>query len=149
MNFARPEFLWLLTLLPVLVLWAIRGRLRRRRGWEALAQRGRAPRDGTWWWLGSVGCLIVAMAQPRWGRLAAALEALDPQEHAQGQAIVVFSDGEDLTDRWGPPLERLRQQELVVHAVAIGDPEKGHPVPSGADNQPLSYHGEPVRSRRS
>src|SRR5437868_14170852 len=70
MNFARPEFLWLLTLLPVLSLWAIWGRLRRRRGWEALAQRGRAPRDGTGWWLGSVACLIVAMAQPRWGRLA-------------------------------------------------------------------------------
>src|SRR5207248_9189141 len=79
----------------------------------------------------------------------AALEAIDPQEHAQGQAIVVFADGEDLADRWRPRLERLRQQEVVVHAVATGDPEKGHPVPSGADNQPLSYHGEPVLSRRS
>src|SRR5262249_53505220 len=45
-------------------------RLRRRRTWEALAQRGQAPREGTRWWLGSIVCLIVAMAQPRWGRLA-------------------------------------------------------------------------------
>src|SRR5690242_20007315 len=69
MTFARPESLWLLLALPVLILWGIRGRLRRRRGWEALAQRGRAPREGTVWWLGSVACLIVALAQPRWGRL--------------------------------------------------------------------------------
>jgi Ca-activated chloride channel family protein len=198
------------------------------------------------WWLGSVTCLIVALAQPRWGRLAgapppghdaillvdvsrsmgvedavpnrlavaveaakqlvkalarepanraaviafagrgvlrcpltenlgavfdvlhrlragavqpggtdlgagldAALEAIEPQEHAQGQAIVVFSDGEDLADRWRPRLERLRRQEVVVHVVAIGDPDNGHPVPSGAGDKPLVFHGEPVFSRRS
>jgi Ca-activated chloride channel family protein len=247
MNFARPEFFWLFTLLPLLLLWAIRGRWKRRRGWEALAQRGRAPRAGTGWWLASVVCLIVALAQPRWGRLAgsapppghdtillvdvsrsmgvvdavpnrlavaveaaegligalsegeadraavvafagrgvmscpltenlgavldalhrlrpgsvqpggtdlgagldAALEAVDPQEHAEGQAIVIFTDGEDLTERWRPRLDRLRQRGVVVHAVAIGDPDEGHPVPSGVKDEPLRYHGEPVRSRCS
>ncbi|HZW29204.1 MAG TPA: VWA domain-containing protein [Isosphaeraceae bacterium] len=246
MTFAQPQQLWLLLAFPVLVLWAFRGRLRRRRGWEALAQRGRAPREGTVWWLGSVACLIVALAQPKWGRLGgpppppghdvilvidvsrsmgvedavpnrlavareaaaslvdalidqpadraavvafagrgvlrcpltenlgavlealqhlqpggvqpggtdlgagldAALEAIDAQEHAQGVAVVVFSDGEDLADRWRPRLERLLQQGVVVHAVTVGDNQEGHPVPSGAGSTPLVYHGEPVRSRR-
>jgi Ca-activated chloride channel family protein len=245
LNFAHPEHLWLLLAVPVLALWAIRGRLRRRRSWEALAQRGRVPREGTVWWLGSVACLIVALAQPKWGRLGgppppghdvillidvsrsmsvedavpnrlavareaarslvvalsaqpddraavvgfagrgvvlcpltenlgavrealhrlqpgavqpggtdlgagldAALEAVDPQGHAQGVSVVVFSDGEDLAGRWRPRLEGLLQQEVVVHAVAIGDSREGHPVPSGAGSKPLLYHGEAVLSRR-
>jgi len=81
--------------------------------------------------------------------LDVALEAVDPQEHAQGRAVVVFSDGEDLADRWTSRLEQLRQQDVVVHAVAIGDADQGHSIPWGKDAQPLSYHGEPVLSRRS
>jgi Ca-activated chloride channel family protein len=244
-SFVHPERLWLLTVLPILVLWAIRARLKRRRAWEALAQRGRAPRDGTLWWLSAVALLMVAIAQPRWGRLGsprppghdailvvdisrsmgaedavpnrlavaveaaeglvnalawkpddraavvafsgrglllcpltenlravidtlhrlrpgglrpggtdlgagldAALDALGTDEHAQGQAIVVFSDGEDLADRWRSRLDRLRQRDVVVHAVTIGDPDQGHPVPSGAGDKPLVYRGEPVLSKR-
>ena len=49
--------------------------------------------------------------------LDAALEAIDPQEHAQGQAIVVFSDGEDLAERWRPRLERL--EDRTVPAISI------------------------------
>ncbi len=232
-------------MLPILVLWAIRARLRRRRAWEALAQRGRAPREGALWWLSAFAFLILAIAQPKWGRLGstrppghdailvvdvsrsmgaedavpnrlavaveaaeglvnalawkqanraavvafagrgvllcpltenlgavidtlhrlrpgavrpggtdlgagldAALEAIGPEEHAQGQAIVVFSDGEDLADRWRSRLDRLRQYEVVVHAVTIGDPDQGHPVPSGAVDKPLLYRGEPVLSKR-
>ena len=247
MSFARPELLWLLTLVPPLAVWAIRGRRLRRGGWRALAQRGQAPRDGV---LGMMGCaafLIVALAQPRWGRLAAsplppghdvvlmvdvsrsmaaedavpsrlavaieaatslvdalarkpanraavvafagrgvlrcpltenwgavldalhrlrpgairpagtdlgaaldqAIEAVDTDEHAQGRAVVVFSDGEDHADRWSARLERLRQQNVVVHAVAIGDPDQGHPVPLEKTAQPLLYDGQPVLSRRS
>src|SRR5271157_5902457 len=37
---------------------------------------------------------------------------------------------------------------VIVHVVAIGDPEHGHPVPSGTGDQPLSYQGEKVLSRR-
>ena len=36
----------------------------------------------------------------------------------------------------------------MVHAVAIGDADQGHPVPDGKTAQPLLYHGEPVLSRR-
>ena len=71
-TFAHPELLWALMILPGLVLWAISGRSRRARDWRALlAQRGRVPRDGTVLLIGCAACLIVAMAQPRWGRLAA------------------------------------------------------------------------------
>lgn len=81
--------------------------------------------------------------------LDAALEVVDPQEHAQGTAVVLFSDGEDLAERWTSRLEQLRQRDVVVHTVAIGDADQSHLIPSGKDAQPLSYHGEPVLSRRS
>ncbi len=216
-------------------------------GWRALAQRGRAPRDGTVLLIACVACLIVAMAQPRWGRLAeppvppghdvvlmvdvsrsmgvedavpnrlaAAVEAAEslvnalagepanraavvafagrgvlrcpltenlgavlaalhrlragavrpggtdlgaaldtardafgPEEHAEGRAIVILSDGEDHINRWSSRLDRLRQEDIVVHAVAIGDADQGHPVPDGKSARPLLYHGEPVLSRRA
>jgi Ca-activated chloride channel family protein len=246
LTFARPELLWLLMSLPGLVLWAIRGRWRRDRDWRALAQRGRAARDGTVLLIGCAACLIVAMGQPRWGRLAAApvppghdvvlmvdvsrsmgvedavpnrlaaaieaaeslvsalarepanrvavvafagrgvlrcpltenlgavlaalhrlrpggvrpggtdlgaaldaaRDALGTEEHAEGRAIVIFSDGEDHLDRWTSRVDRLRQEDIVVHAVAIGDADQGHPVPDGKLAQPLLYRGEPVLSRR-
>ena len=247
MTFAHPELLWALMILPGLVLWAIRGRGRRARGWRALAQRGRAPRDGTVLLIGCVVCLVVAMGQPRWGRLAAppappghdvvlmvdvsrsmgvedavpnrlaaaieaaeglvsalarepanraavvafagrgvlrcpltenfgavldalhrlrpggvrpggtdlgaaldvARDAFGPEEHAEGRAIVIFSDGEDHLDRWDSRVDRLRHEDIMVHAVAIGDADQGHPVPDGKTAQPLLYHGEPVLSRRA
>jgi len=247
LNFARPELLWLLMILPGLVVWAVKGRRRRARGWLALAQRGRVPRDGTVFVILCVACLIMALAQPRWGqlgapslppghdvvlmvdvsrsmgvedavpnRLAVAVEAaqslvnalaqepanraavvafagrgelrcpltenlgavldalgrlrpaavrpggtdlgagldaardvLGPEEHAEGRTVVIFSDGEDNVETWSSRLDRLRREDIVVHAVAIGDPDKWHPVPSGKSGQPLTYHGEPVFSRRS
>jgi Ca-activated chloride channel homolog len=246
LTFAHPELLWALMSLPALFLWAITGRRRRVRGWQALAQRGRVPRDGTILLIGCVACLIVAVAQPRWGwlaappvppghdvvlmidvsrsmavedavpnRLAAAVEAaeslvnalerepanraavvafagrgerrcpltenlgavldalhrlrpgcvrpggtdlgaalgaardaLGPEEHAEGRAIVIFSDGEDHPGRWSARVDRLREEDIVVHAVAIGDADQGHPVPDGKSAQPLLYHGEPVLSHR-
>jgi Ca-activated chloride channel homolog len=248
MNFAHPERLWLLTLLLPLLIWTIRGRWRRRKSWQALAQRGRPSRDGTPGIAASIACLIIALAQPRWGnlpagalppghdlvfmidvsrsmgaedavpnRLAVALElaeglvrrlgqdpsnraavvafagrgvlrcpltenlgavldairrlqpgsvkpdgtdlgaaldaaiealAVDPREHAQGRAVIVFSDGEDHADRWSSRLERLRQQDIVVHAVAIGDADQGHPVPADKTAQPLLFEGKKVLSKR-
>jgi Ca-activated chloride channel family protein len=35
-----------------------------------------------------------------------------------------------------------------VHAVAIGDPDQGHPVPTGNGNQFVTFEGQPVLSRR-
>jgi Ca-activated chloride channel homolog len=81
--------------------------------------------------------------------LDAARDALGPEEHAEGRAIVIFSDGEDHLDRWSSRLDRLRQEDIVVHAVAIGDAAEGHPVPDGKSARPLLYHGEPVLSRRA
>ena len=86
--------------------------------------------------------------------LAAALDtaieavAIDPQQHAQGRAIVIFSDGEDHADRWSSRLERLRQQDIVVHAVSIGDADEGHPVPTGNTAEPLKFEGQTVLSKR-
>ena len=80
--------------------------------------------------------------------LDAALEALGQEEHAAGRSIVIFSDGEDLAEHWRSRLDRLVQAGVIVHGVAIGDAEQGHPVPSGTGDQPLSYQGEKVLSRR-
>lgn len=247
LKFAHPERLWLFAALAVLVLWWLRSLWRRRRSWQALALRGRPPREGAVWWLLAIACLILALAQPRWGRLGpapkpghdvvflvdvsrsmgaedavpsrigvvleyaeklvdalgtgadnraavvafagrgllrcpltenlgavkaalrrlrpgavqpggtdlaagldAALEALGTEGHAQGQSILIFSDGEDLADRWKSRLDLLRDREVTVYAVTVGDADRGHPVPAGADSgERLTYHGKPVESRRS
>src|SRR5208337_1880423 len=52
-----------------------------------------------------------------------------------GRSMVVFSDGEDLADHWRSRLDRLVRAGVIVHVVAIGDPEHGHPVPSGTGDQ--------------
>ena len=58
--------------------------------------------------------------QPGGTNLGAALDAaidavaVDPQEHAQGRAVIVFSDGEDHAKRWSSRLERLRQKDIIV-----------------------------------
>ncbi|MGO9812631.1 MAG: VWA domain-containing protein [Isosphaeraceae bacterium] len=80
--------------------------------------------------------------------LDAAIESLGQEEHAAGRSIVVFSDGEDLADHWRSRLDRLVRAGVIVHVVAIGDPEQGHPVPSDTWDQPLSYQGKKVLSRR-
>ncbi|MEJ7637059.1 MAG: VWA domain-containing protein [Singulisphaera sp.] len=244
MYFANPECLWLLAVLAPLAGWIARGRRRRLRDWDALGQSGRPRGDGSLGWLGATVLLVVATAQPRWGRvqgppsppghdvallvdvsrsmgaedavpnrlgvaveaarslvaawaageiglrwwrspaeawplpltenlgrrfalqelrpgdvrpggtdlgaaLGAALEAFDDQEHEEGRTIVLFSDGEDHGRNWEPNVIRLRQARVIVHSIAIGDREAGHPVPSGRDTEFLTYGGAPVLSRRS
>jgi Ca-activated chloride channel family protein len=76
--------------------------------------------------------------------LEVALGAFDDEEHADGRTIVVFSDGEDHVGSWTSILDRLRAARVIVHSVAIGDPEKGYPVPStGRDAS------KPAETRRS
>ena len=214
---------------------------------DRAVQRGRPPREGAVWWLATIACLILAIAQPKWGRMGprpdpghdvvllidvsrsmaaedsvpnrmtvavdyaeklvrelaagpdnraavvafagrgvrycpltenlgavvellhrlrpgcvqpggtdlgagldAALETIGDEAHAEGQSIVVISDGEDLAERWKPRLDRLVNREAVVYAVTIGDAEQGHPVPSGsADGAAMVYRGRAVESRRS
>ncbi len=61
--------------------------------------------------------------------IEAALGAFDDEEHADGRTIVILSDGEDHAGAWDSTVDRLRSLGVIVHAVAIGDPERGHPVP--------------------
>ena len=235
-HLGHPGRLWLLVGLVPLAAWSIRGGRRRLRDWLALGQSGRPARDGSTFWLAAMGFLILALAQPRWGRtpgseppsghdvvlcvdvsrsmaaedavpdrlgvaiasglgllkilddepghrasvvafagraaircpltsnldaaaealgalhpgevqpggtdLGAALEAsagsFDDEEHAEGRTIVVLSDGEDHPGSWPGVLARLEDSGIIVHAVAIGDPERGHPVPS-----PLTVRSKP------
>jgi Ca-activated chloride channel family protein len=259
LNFAHPEMLWLLGLVPLLVIWGVRNSRLRQRSWQAIAQRGRPPKDGTFRLIAAVSFTILALSQPRWGLsrsdrlppghdvvllidasrsmaaedavpnrlgvakesarslietlakspgnrvgvvafagrgvlrcpltenagaaldaidrlrpgdvrpggtdlaagLVAAVDAFDRQEHEDGRTIVILSDGEDLVGRWerAMPTDRLRRERVIVHSIAIGDPEKGHDIPvpaAGAgENEatatamhPLRYRGQPVLSRR-
>ena len=253
MDLAQRNLLWLLLFVPCLLAWVTRGARRRARQWAALGQGGRIRGDGSGGWLAAIACLIVALAQPRWGRspapplppgrdlvllvdgsrsmaagdavpdrlgvaveaasslvgalgrepgnrvavvafagrgvlrcpltenlgavvdtlrqvrpgeirpggtdlgagLAAAIDAFGGQnqgqepEQAGGRTVVVFSDGEDHAGSWEPALQRLRAAGIVVHAVAVGDAEHGHPVPSARGGGTLSYQGAAVLSRRS
>jgi Ca-activated chloride channel family protein len=245
--FAHPVRLWMLVLLIPLAAWVARGGRRRVRDWKALGQGGRPAGDGGWWRLLASGLAILALAQPRWGRIVdasamtgrdvvllvdvsrsmaaedaipdrlgvaiaaatslldaigaeagdrvavvafagrgvvrcpltfhvvAAIEALralrtgevqpggtdlgaaldaaigafDEEDHAGGRTIVVFSDGEDLAATGPAATARLKDRGIVVHAVAIGDPDQAHPIPSGPGGSPLTYRGQPVATRRS
>lgn len=81
--------------------------------------------------------------------LDVALSAFGPieQESADSRTIVVLSDGEDHVGEWSAALPELKRAGVIVHCVAIGDPERGHPVPSTTTGA-LMYHGEPVLSCR-
>lgn len=80
--------------------------------------------------------------------LDAALEAFGEEEHAEGRSIVVFSDGEDLADHWRSRINRLVRAGVIVHVVAVGDPDQGHPVPAGNVGQMLMFEGREVLSKR-
>jgi Ca-activated chloride channel family protein len=70
------------------------------------------------------------------------------EEQAGGRTVVLFSDGEDHVGSWESSVERLRASGIVVHAVAVGDSETGHPIPGLPGEKPLTYHGVPVLSQR-
>ncbi len=250
MDLAHRNQLWLLLLVPPLLALAVRCARRRAEQWVALGQGGRLPGDGTIAWLAAIACLVVALAQPRWGRIPAlplppgrdvvllvddsrsmaaedavpdrlgvaveaasslvnalarqpgnrvgvvafagrgvlrcpltenlgaasdALRALRPgdvrpggtdlgagltaaleafgnreqePEQAGGRTVVVFSDGEDHIGSFNAAAARLRDAGIVVHAVAVGDAENGHPIPLGRGEGSLAYAGAPVLSRR-
>jgi Ca-activated chloride channel family protein len=57
-----------LSLLVPLALWIARGASRRTSDWASLGQLSRPRREGAWWWFAAAACLVVALAQPRWGR---------------------------------------------------------------------------------
>jgi Ca-activated chloride channel family protein len=83
--------------------------------------------------------------------LDAALDAFDDQDRDGGRTVVLFSDGEDHARRWRYAAERLRARGIVVHTVALGDAEAGHPVPSRPEPgaEPIRERGSVVLSKRS
>ena len=245
MDLSRPSWLWLLIPLVIFAALALWSRHRRERAWKALGQGGRLPAEGRVGVLVASLLLILALAQPRWGRdpgalippgrdvvflidvsrsmgaedavpsrldvaiesasglmasmaqesgdrvavvafagsgvvrcgltenlgaamdvirklrpgtvqpggtdLGAAVEvaagAFDDRDHAEGRMIVVFTDGEDLAGGWHERIGMLREQGIIVNAVAIGDPDQGHPVPGPGGV--ITYQGKPVESKRS
>jgi Ca-activated chloride channel family protein len=83
--FAHPERLWLLLGLLPMAAWVVRGGRRRLGDWEALGQSGRPPGDGARAWMASMALVVLALGQPRWGRI------LGPDAPA-GHDVVVLVD---------------------------------------------------------
>ncbi len=81
------------------------------------------------------------------GALRVAAGTFDDRDHAEGRMIVVFTDGEDLAGGWRDQVAALREGGIIANAVAIGDLDRGHPVPG--PNGAISHQGKPVSSRRS
>jgi Ca-activated chloride channel family protein len=87
--------------------------------------------------------------------LEAAVDAFDETEPAEGRTIVLLTDGEDHAGAWNAELPRLKASKIIVHAVAIGDAQQGHPVPvrtkrgATGEVQSLRHLGQTVLSTRS
>jgi Ca-activated chloride channel family protein len=83
--------------------------------------------------------------------LNAALDVFAHGEPSGRATIVVFSDGEDHVGSWQAALDRLRAAAVIVHTVAFGDAENGHPVPAGRGrgSEPITYQGVSVLSKRT
>ncbi len=80
--------------------------------------------------------------------LEAAVDAFDDEDHAEGRTIVIFSDGEDHAGSWASAPDRLRSAGILVHSVAIGDPDRGHPVPLGDRARPKKGEEKPADTTR-
>lgn len=71
-----------------------------------------------------------------------------------GRTVVLLTDGEQQSGRPEAVLPLLRQRGIVVHGIAVGDAEHGHPIPLAVtgrtDGVPelLTYQGQVVQSRR-
>lgn len=73
---------------------------------------------------------------------------LFPEERGARRVLVVVSDGEDFSDEWPALLRRLREAEVVVHALAVGTRAGTTlPLPGGEPGYKLDRNGEPVVSR--
>jgi Ca-activated chloride channel homolog len=83
--------------------------------------------------------------------LDASLDAFDDLDRVGGRAVVLISDGEDHSQRWQAATERLKEGVVVVHTVAVGDDQRGWPVPvrRGNTTKTLQYKGVKVLSART
>ncbi|GAC1344046.1 MAG: hypothetical protein NVSMB14_07990 [Isosphaeraceae bacterium] len=80
--------------------------------------------------------------------LESALDAFDDETRQGGRAVIVFSDGEDLDGAWPRVLARLKDRQIVVHSVAIGDDREGGTIPIPNAQSPLKYRDAIVVSKR-
>jgi Ca-activated chloride channel family protein len=80
--------------------------------------------------------------------LEAALHKHDPA--AKGyQEILLVTDGDDLAGDWEVGVETLRAAGVPVTVLAVGDPVREVPIPTGDPGQPfVVYQGKQVRTRR-
>ncbi|WP_158633760.1 vWA domain-containing protein [Tautonia sociabilis] len=85
MEFAQPRWLWLLLIAPAIAGMVSLSERRRRIGWRRLALPGRPPADGGMAGVIASILLVVALAQPRWGRAPG--EPLPP-----GRDVVLLVD---------------------------------------------------------
>ena len=82
--------------------------------------------------------------------LAAALDAFDQVEHAEGRSVVVLSDGEDHAESWQALVERLVAAGITAHVVAVGDANQATPVPPRGTTARGSRQAEaPPMTRRN
>ena len=123
LQFARHEWLWLLVLVPILAVVAWLAGRRRASDWKRLGQAGRPRPTNSPWWIGAFVCLVVALAQPRWG-------------FAEGDREVTGSDiviAIDLSRSMGAEDAVPNRLGLAVEAAksllgAIGGEEQVHRV---------------------
>ncbi|MEW4566357.1 VWA domain-containing protein [Tautonia sp. JC769] len=84
--------------------------------------------------------------------LETALDAFDDQPRDGGRVVIMISDGEDHEKHWERLVERARTLGVVVHTLALGDRDQGHPIPvgpaRGPDRPRFLFRGEPVETRR-
>ena len=92
--------------------------------------------------------------QPGGTSLSAALDLAfdsfdhETVEHAEGRIVVLFSDGEDHSNVDAAAIASRASAKTIVHALAIGDSEQGHPIPVGPDSAPLRHLGRTVETKR-
>ncbi|WP_169973920.1 VWA domain-containing protein [Tautonia rosea] len=94
--------------------------------------------------------------EPSGTNLGAALEtvldAFDDEPRDGGRIAIIISDGEDHARQWEQGAEQARNRGVVVHTIALGDRDQGHPIPigplRGEDRPLLRFRGELVESQR-
>ncbi|MCS6975646.1 MAG: VWA domain-containing protein [Gemmatales bacterium] len=80
--------------------------------------------------------------------LELAVKTHDPAARGFQETLLV-SDGDDLAGDWSAAIPILRDAQLPVTVLAVGDPTRDALIPTGRPEEPfVVYGGQPVRTRR-